>query len=163
MKAFTRRPEYDPAYIVDNYDWASLGNAQVVDVGGARGHVALCLSRRFENLTVIVQDMDKVVENAEDEIPTESRAKVKFMAHDLFAPQTLQVDAYLFRWVLHNWSDKYCVMILQALIPALKAGAKIIIQETCMPKPGAIPLWREKDLRFVFIHRSAWWLLTDNI
>lgn len=150
MKVFATRPDYDPSYIIDNYDWAILGQTQVVDVGGAKGHVAMELAKRFENLNILVQDMDKVVENAEPGVPDDLKGRVHFMAHDFFAPQTIQADVYFFRWILHNWSDKYCILILRAQIPALKPGAKLIIQDTCMPEPGAVALWREKDLRFVF-------------
>lgn len=147
MKVFAKRPEYNPSYLIDNYDWASLGQAQVVDVGGAHGHVAMELAKHFQNLNIIVQDMDKVVENAEIGLPDALRGRVSFMAHDFFAPQTIRADIFFFRWILHNWSDKYCILILRAQIPALKPGARLIIQDTCMPEPGAVPLWKEKDLR----------------
>lgn len=147
MKIFATRPDYDPSYITDHYDWAALGQAQVVDIGGGRGHIARCLARRFQDLNIIVQDMDKVIENAETELEEDVRDRVTFMIHDLFAPQTVQADVFFLRWVLHNWPDGYCVMILRALVPVLRPGVKIIIQETLLPEPGSVALWREKYLR----------------
>ncbi|EDO00422.1 hypothetical protein SS1G_14292 [Sclerotinia sclerotiorum 1980 UF-70] len=155
MKVFSTRPEYDPSYIVENYDWASLGQSQVVDIGGAQGHTAMELAKCFEGLNILVQDMDKVVENAELGVPEELKKRVHFMAHDFFAPQTVQADVFYFRWILHNWADKYCVLILRAQIPALKPGARIIIQDTCMPEPGTVPLWRERDLRAEDLNMGA--------
>ncbi|KAI0428313.1 hypothetical protein F5Y09DRAFT_343758 [Xylaria sp. FL1042] len=35
VKVFATRPEYDPIHIMNNFDWASLGQALVLDVGGA--------------------------------------------------------------------------------------------------------------------------------
>lgn len=147
MTVFATRPDYDPIFLIDNYDWGSLGQAHVVDIGGARGHVATCLLERYNNLKVTVQDMENIIENAQNEVPLELRGRINFVPHDLFSAQELRADAYLLRWVLHNWADKYCVRILRALVPALKDGARIIIQETCMPQLGSIPRWREKDLR----------------
>ncbi|KAF4633293.1 hypothetical protein G7Y89_g4831 [Cudoniella acicularis] len=155
MEVFAARPEYDPLYIIDNYDWASLGPTQVVDVGGAQGHIAMSLARRFENLNILVQDMDKVVEKAELGVPEELKGRVRFMAHDFFAPQTIQADIFFFRWILHNWSDKYCILILRAQIPVLKRGTRLIIQESCMPEPGAVALWKEKDLRAEDLNMGA--------
>jgi hypothetical protein len=40
---------------------------------------------------------------------------------------------YYFRSIFHNWADKYCVKILQNLVPALKKGARIIIHERVLP------------------------------
>lgn len=149
MQVYTIRPEYDPSFIVDHYDWASLGSAHVVDIGGSQGHIAVKLAQHYGNLTFSVQDMDKVVEGAEDGVPADLRGRIRFMAWDFFATQTVEADVYFFRWIFHNWSDKYCIKILRAQIPALRPGAKIVIQDVMMPEPGAIPLWKEKDLRLV--------------
>lgn len=150
MEVFSTRPEYDPSHITDHYDWESLGQAHIVDIGGAQGHIAMALARRFDNLNIMVQDMDKVIENAELGVPDNFKTRVRFMAHDLFEPQTIEADVFYFRWILHNWSDKYCIAILRAQIPVLKPGARLLVQETCMPEPGAVALWKEKDLRSVF-------------
>ncbi|KAL7755528.1 hypothetical protein ACKLNR_014626 [Fusarium oxysporum f. sp. zingiberi] len=149
MKAFTSRPDYDVSYVLDNYKWASLGEATVVDVGGAAGHVAIQIAQRFSAINVVVQDNERAIAGAEARVPQNLKGRVRFEAHDFFKPQVTAADAYYLRWVLHNWSDKYCVQILRALIPALRSGARIVIQDTCMPEPGTIPLWKERHLRWV--------------
>lgn len=141
--------EYNASHVVDNYDWKSLGQVKMVDIGGGAGHVTMELVKTFPNLSVIVQDMEKMVDEANADIPAELKDRFEFMVQDIFAPQTVQADIYFIRWVFHNWSDKYCALILKALIPALKPGARIIINETCMPEPGRISHWREKYLRQV--------------
>ncbi|KAI1470345.1 S-adenosyl-L-methionine-dependent methyltransferase [Daldinia caldariorum] len=146
MQVFSQRPQFNLSYITDHYDWASLGQAQIVDIGGSGGHVSKALVRKYSNLNAIVQDIEKVIEGAT--VPEELRERVKFMAHDFFDPQPVQgADVYFFRWILHNWGDKYCILILRALVPALKRGARIIVQETLMPPPGTIASWKEKNLR----------------
>lgn len=149
MKVMTSRPEFDLSYATDFYDWAPPNReAQViVDVGGAKGHLALALAERHDRLRIVVQDMASVVGGAE--VPGDQlRDRVRFMAHDLFAPQTVCADVYVFRWVFHNWPDKYCVQILRAQIPVLRPGAKLIVQEAVMPQIGAVAQWREKDFRY---------------
>lgn len=147
MKAYMGMQEYNASHVIANYDWESLGPVKMVDVGGGAGHVTMELAKHFPNLSVIVQDMEKMVEEANANIPTDVKDRFKFMVQDMFAPQTVEADVYFFRWVFHNWTDKYCALILKALIPALRPGAKIIINETCMPEPGGISHWREKYLR----------------
>ncbi|KAF2789977.1 S-adenosyl-L-methionine-dependent methyltransferase [Melanomma pulvis-pyrius CBS 109.77] len=155
MKLFATRPEYDPSFIVNGFDWDSLGSGLVVDVGGARGHIAVQLAKQFPNLKIRVQDMDKVVENADADIPEQLRDRVTFMAHDLFAPQTIHADVIYFRWIMHNWPDKQCIAILRAQIPALKTGVRIVIQDVCFAEPGTIPLWREKFQRMEDLNMAA--------
>jgi len=156
MKVMTSRPEFDLSFATDFYDWAALDRraAQVVDVGGAKGHLALALSRRYGRLRLVVQDMASVVDHlsSQDLEPGEdgtgAAGGVRFMPHDLFAPQTVRADAYVFRWIFHNWPDKYCLSILRAQIPVLRPGAKLIVQEAVMPEPGAhLARWRERDFR----------------
>ncbi|KAJ2977078.1 hypothetical protein NUW58_g7920 [Xylaria curta] len=37
--------------------------------------------------------------------------------------------AFILRYVLHNWADKYATRILQNLVPAMRKGAKLLIYE----------------------------------
>ncbi|KAJ2981742.1 hypothetical protein NUW58_g6609 [Xylaria curta] len=147
MKAFSTTSVFYITHLTDNYDWASLGKVEVVDVGGAQGHVALELAKRFENLDIPVQDIYEVVRHAENQLPGEFKNQTRFLAHDLFAPQTLSADVFIFRWVLHNWSDEHCLRILRAQIPSLKPNARIVIQDGCLPAPGTIAHWQEKYIR----------------
>lgn len=148
MAVFSARPQFSLSYITDHYDWASLGQAHLVDLGGSLGHVSIALATKFPNLSTIVQDMESVLENVT--APKQLGDRCRFMAHDFFAPQPVKgADVYFLRWILHNWSDKYCILILRALLPALRPGARVIIQEILMPEPGAIAMWKEKSLRYV--------------
>lgn len=71
------------------------------------------------------------------------------MAHDFLTEQPVHgADVYFFRWILHNWSDKYCVKILKNLIPALKPGAKVVINDNVLPQPGVLSQWQEERLRY---------------
>ncbi|CAI6227371.1 unnamed protein product [Periconia digitata] len=146
MQVFTQRPQFDMRYLTDSYDWASLGKAQVVDIGGSSGHASIAIANRFPNLSFIVQDMEMVVKNAT--APPDIQDRIRFMPYNLFTPQPVYgADVYFMRWIMHNWSDKYVRLMLGALFPALKLGARVIIQESLMPEPGAVALWKEKNLR----------------
>lgn len=131
------------------FDWGSLPpNATVVDVGGAQGHVSIHLARAFPHLQFIVQDIEAVVQNAEHKIPEDVRERVKLMAHDMFKEQTVsEADVYLFRYVLHDWPDKYCVQILRNLLTAFKNGAMVVVQDHIMPEPGSMSLLEDMQLR----------------
>ncbi|KAI3324566.1 sterigmatocystin 8-O-methyltransferase [Xylariaceae sp. AK1471] len=149
METSTSSYEYDAVHAINNYDWASLGKATVVDVGGSQGHVAIQLAKHFGNLEIVVQDIETVVDGADGKLPEELRGRLHFEAHDFFQPQIVKADVYFLRLVLHNWSDKYAVRILRALIPALKHGSRVVIMDACMKERGVLPLWKEKIVRTV--------------
>ncbi|KAF2757494.1 S-adenosyl-L-methionine-dependent methyltransferase [Pseudovirgaria hyperparasitica] len=152
MKVMTARPEFDLAYGVNNYDWGALGKALVVDVGGSKGHFAIALARRYENLRFIVQDMAHMLGDGPEEI---SADRLEFMAHSLFDPQSVQADVFIFRWVFHNWSDEYCVRILKAQLPSMKPGARLILLEAILPESGTVGYWKESELRSLDLEMAS--------
>ncbi|RYC60928.1 hypothetical protein CHU98_g5281 [Xylaria longipes] len=150
MKSLDHVPGCGDAFVAKAYDWASLGDVYIVNLGGQRGSVAIDLASKFENVKLLVQDSAIVIEGADSAVPSQLKERVQFMKHELFENQTVQADVYFFRMILRSWGDKYAVNILKAQIPALKPGAKILIQDACMPGPNsASPLWRERVMRSV--------------
>jgi O-methyltransferase domain len=174
MSLFHERPGLDMKYLLDGYEWVSRGvratrgaaeeeamNGAVVatangvreppttifvDVGGSHGPVSIALAERYPSFQCIVQDLPEVIEKAK--APPGVASRVKFMAHDFFEPQPVcGADIYYFRWILHNWSDKYAVRILRSLVPAMKHGARVIVSEYCVPPRGAVSLYRERNVR----------------
>ncbi|KAF1841298.1 S-adenosyl-L-methionine-dependent methyltransferase [Cucurbitaria berberidis CBS 394.84] len=130
------RPDEPFHMLLDNYPWHDVET--FVDVGGSHGSIAVALAERFPHIKCVVQDLpDTVVEGASRLAPA-LKDRVEFMAHDFFTAQAATADVYYFRSIFHNWSDKYCIKILQALIPALKHGARIIIHERMLPPHDAL-------------------------
>ncbi|KAK3986043.1 S-adenosyl-L-methionine-dependent methyltransferase [Cladorrhinum sp. PSN332] len=142
MRFVTRRPELGPELVVDAFPWDSLPRpgGKVVDVGGSHGLVCIELARRFPGLEFVVQDLDEpVVRDADARKPSEVADRVSFMTHDFFTPQPVRgADVYFLRAVLHNWSDGYAVRILRNLIPGLKRGAKVVINDVVVPEAGSM-------------------------
>ena len=144
-------PGYQLEYLLDGYDWAGLGNVTVVDIGGFKGRISIALADKFPNLNMLVEDMGMNEQEAHAAVPAHLKDRVNFKVHDMFSPQTVTADVYYIRQVLHDWPDKYSIKVLRQQIPCLKKGAKILLNESLLPEaPGSsLPLWREKDLRFV--------------
>ncbi|GAB1200381.1 hypothetical protein APSETT444_009752 [Aspergillus pseudonomiae] len=150
MKFYTGPiPAYSPSFLIKGYPWASLPDgAVVVDLGGSDGHIARLISNANPGMRVVVQDVSSVVEEARATMQAENRA-VEFHVHDFFNPQPIVADLYLFRWVLHDWSDKYVVKILRQLVPALRTGAKVVVNESLCPDSGSLPIATERYIRYM--------------
>ena len=134
-----------PLNATKEYDWAKLGKAKVVDVGGARGPVSISLAREFPDLSFVVQDLEDIVVEGQRELPEDLKERIEFMPHDFFTAQPVKnADVYYYRGCFHNWPDKYAVRILQALIPALKSGARVVIQDVHMPKVETLTPWQRR-------------------
>jgi hypothetical protein len=133
-------------HVIDGYDWASLGKATIVDIGGGIGSASKSLARAFPELNFVVEDRPDVIANALVEPDLEGR--VKFIEHDFFTEQPVKnADIYFIRRVFMEQANEQGVRILKALLPAMKSGARVLIQEAAVPDPGTCPLWIERRLR----------------
>ncbi|TRX96512.1 hypothetical protein FHL15_002784 [Xylaria flabelliformis] len=148
MRSFTEGTGFELDHIVNNFPWGDIKDGTVVDVGGSQGFASFAIARQFPSVKCVVQDLEPVVLAAEKETPPELAGRVKFMTHDFFKEQPVSgADVYFFRWIFHNWSDKYSIEILRKQIPALKPGAMIVINDNVLPKPGVLSDWQEDRLR----------------
>ncbi|RAK70971.1 S-adenosyl-L-methionine-dependent methyltransferase [Aspergillus fijiensis CBS 313.89] len=112
-----------------------------------KGNVSSLVAQDYPELQFIVQDLPSMIVGAAESLPNEVRDRMSFQAHDFFTPQPVRADAYLFRNIFPNWSDSPGVRILQALIPALRPGAWIIVNDYLLPEPGLLSLVKERAVR----------------
>jgi hypothetical protein len=138
------RPGDNVRHLIDNFPW---GNTRLlVDVGGAKGTVGIEIAGYIPGLTVVVQDKPEVIKDTT--VPKDVRGRVQLMEHDFFKEQPVRgADIYLLRNVLHDWSNKYAARILLNLIPALKKGARVLVNDRCLPPPGALSLYKSRQPR----------------
>ena len=91
----------------------------------------------------------QVISQAEQALPVNLQDRIRFQTHDFFQPQPVHgADVYLLRHVLHDWSNKYARKILQALIPALKPGAKVVLNDRIIPGYGEAHYLKEREARY---------------
>lgn len=132
MRYFGSHEAFRLEHLVCGYPWAAIDRpgARVVDVGGGQGWVARALAEATRHVTFVVQDLAGTVRDGRAILPRELEGRVEFEEHDFFAEQTVRgADVYFLRWILHDWSDKYAVRILRALVPALEVGGRVVVYE----------------------------------
>jgi hypothetical protein len=144
MSFYTTGEGYALRHLTSGYPWADIPSGTVVDLGGSHGDAAFALARAHPHLKLVVQELPEVVANS---VPAEG-LNVAFMAHSIFEEQPVKgAEVYLYRWIMHNWPDEYCVKILKALVPALKKGARVLVMDMVMPPPGMLPNDLDRKLR----------------
>ena len=140
---------FEPEHVVSGYDFESFGHSLFVDVGGSHGHVSIAIAKAHPNIQCIVQDMPATIASGEAQLPPGLKERVSFMAHDFWNEQPVKNgDIYYFRWIFHDWSDAYAVKILRQLVPALKAGSRVLINDICIPPQGMLSPYKERWIRY---------------
>lgn len=148
-------------HILAGFDWASLGEAIVVDVAGNVGACSLKIAEANPKLKMIVQDLPEVVKRAQDPsttmIPEPLRDRFTFMVQDFFEPQVVKnADIYFQRMNYHNYSDKYSVKILQSIVSAMGPHSRIVISDQMLPPPGVAPAPVERFMRAQDLQMLLW-------
>ncbi len=149
MRFMTRGSLYDINHLINGYDWSALDKAgsTVVDIGGGHGGVSRALAGATNHLHLVVQDLPGTVKEGESLLREELKERITFMPHDFFTPQPVkEADVYFFRFILHNWSDNYCIQILRNLLPAMKEGSRVVIYEFLISEM-ATTSWSQKQGR----------------
>lgn len=147
---------YSMNNLIDSYDFGSIGHDTIVDVGGSHGQVSIAVARKYPDIKCIVQDLPDTIIGLDSRVRDDLKGRVTGMEYDFLTPQPVEgADVYLFRWIFHDWSDKYCVKILQNLIPALKKGAEIVINDICIPQLGQLGIAADQALRLMDISMKA--------
>ena len=137
-------------HFVREYDFSKLPtDALFVDVGGSHGGVAIRVANSNPSLRCIVQDLSEPAINAgKAKLPEALEGRVDFMVHNFWKEQPVRgADVYFFRFIFHDWADSYVVKILKNLVPALKKGSRVVINDICVPSKGTLSLYRERSLR----------------
>ena len=133
MGFFTQGDSWDLRHMLTAFDWPSVDKPGdvVVHIGGGNGQISQYLARHTSNTRFVVQDLPYVVSEAPAKLPKDLKDRIDFVNHDFHTPQTMNPPpaAFLLRYILHNWSDKYSVNILKSLVPAMRKGSKVLIYE----------------------------------
>ena len=117
-------------------------------MGGNQGYISIAIAEKFPDLKFIVQDTAGMrTPETIGKIPDHLADRVSLTTHDFFTPQTVEAEVYFFRSIFHGFADKYCVKILQALRPALRKGAKVVINDGALPEPLTAGYIEERSLR----------------
>lgn len=129
---------------------------QVSAILTCTGGFSLQLSHLYPNLSFVVQDRAPVLAQGESTVwPREnpsalSSGRVQFTPHDFFSPNPVKnADVYWLRYIIHDWSDDYCVQILSAIKSAMGPNSRILICDQVMnttlgspeldPAPAPLP------------------------
>ncbi|KAF2464730.1 S-adenosyl-L-methionine-dependent methyltransferase [Lindgomyces ingoldianus] len=133
----------DVRFVPPAYKWEDVDT--LVDVGGGTGDVAVTLAKAFPRLRITVEDQAQSIATGKSTLPAELQDRIQLVERDFFEPRMVEPDlisktkTYFLRMILHNWPDKDVARIIQPLLPSVRAGARLLIMEMMVPRPGTVP------------------------
>jgi len=109
----------------------------LVDVGGAHGHLLATILGRHRKLHGVLYDQPQVVEAARESgfIAAPGIAeRCQVESGNFFEHVPAGADAYLMKYVIHDWNDEQCVRILGLCRLAMAPGGRVLVVEHVVPR-----------------------------
>ncbi|MEH2374007.1 methyltransferase [Nostoc sp.] len=114
--------------IINNYDFSSFNT--VVDVGGGQGSLITTILKANLKLKGILFDVPNVIENAKPRLQKESYAeRCTTIAGNFFESVPSGGDAYLLKFIIHDWDDEKSLLILKNCHQAMPEDGKLLLFE----------------------------------
>jgi hypothetical protein len=136
------------ATIVASYDFSSLGT--IVDVGGGDGSLIASILQANPGMKGVLFDLPHVVAGARRRIEAEGLAeRCEVVAGDAFTSVPSGGDAYLLKWIIHDWDDERSVAILKNCYQAMAAHSKVLLIEAVIPRGNAPSFHKLMDLNML--------------
>ena len=122
----------------------------IVDVGGGRGALALGLLEAYPHLRGVVFDQPAVAAAAKQVIEAAGLAgRCEAIGGDFFTSVPEGGDAYLAKYILHDWDDERCVAILRACRRAVSADGRLLVIELLVPPGEARSYAKSQDVNML--------------
>lgn len=119
------------AEVLAAYDFS--GFHKIVDIGGGRGHLLSAILETSPDSTGVLFDLPRVIADA-TKLGVHPRCQL--VPGDFFVALPEGGDAYIMKWILHDWDDANCARILANCRRAIMPGGKLLLVESVVPPPG---------------------------
>ena len=149
-EAMTNMTMQVAAAVVAAYDFTQFGT--LVDVGGGSGSLLMTILRANPALRGILFDVPHVVEEAQKKIAGAGLAeRCRVEAGDFFQAVPPAGDAYLLKWIIHDWDDAQSVTILRNCHRAMAKNGKLLLVEAVIPRGNASSFPKFMDLTMLVV------------
>jgi O-methyltransferase/methyltransferase family protein len=119
--------------ILSLFDFSSFKT--VVDVGGGHGGLITTILKANPNAKGILFDAPQVVEGAPPKLEQAGVAdRCEVVAGDFFKAVPAGGDAYVMKWIIHDWEDEKAITILKNCRAQMKPDARLIIVDCVVPE-----------------------------
>jgi hypothetical protein len=119
---------YTTAAILEAYDFSRFRS--VIDVGGGTGTLLAAILQKHPTLRGMLFDLPHVIERAPDVLRAAGVSdRCELAAGGFFEGVPGGHDAYLLKWIIHDWDDARAIAILRACHGAMSGRGTLLLVE----------------------------------
>ena len=136
------------AAVVEAYDFS--GFEKIVDVGGGHGGLLTPILKENARARGVVFDQPQVADGAHAAMEAEGLAdRVEVSGGDFFEAVPEGGDAYVLKFIVHDWDDERAITILRNCHHAMRDGGRLLLVETVVPEAEGPPLPKLMDVHML--------------
>lgn len=136
--------------VLEAYDFAPF--RVVADVGGGEGKILRMVLDRFPDTQGVLFDQAHVISDGVDKgLWAPYAARVSLTPGDFFQSDLPSADAYVMKYILHDWDDEHCVRLLRNLKRSMLPGSRLIILEQVLSDELNVPQFAKVNDLFMHV------------
>ena len=119
------------------------GIRTLVDVGGGHGSLLAAILKANPKLQGVLFDQPSVIARARKDRHLNAKGIAKrctLQSGSFFDAVPSGSDAYIMKYILHDWNDEQCVKILKNCRAAMNEKGRVLVVDNVIP-PGNHPNW----------------------
>lgn len=136
---------YETAAMLDAYDFTGIN--VLADIGGGNGSLISAVLARYPNMQGVLCDLGHVVGRTKENVKAADLAdRCSVIEGNFFESVPAGADAYLFRHIVHDWTDEQSIQILGHCRKVIPANGKLLIVDCVVPAGNTPSLSKEYDI-----------------
>ena len=127
-------------------------HARLVDVGGAHGHLLAAILRRYKKLRGVLYDQPQVVAGAAASGFISApgvRERCEVVGGSFFESVPAGADAYLMKYIIHDWDDAKCARVLGHCRDAMAPGGRVLVVDRVIAPGNAFDWSKWLDINMM--------------
>jgi hypothetical protein len=134
--------------ILRGYDFSPF--SKIVDVGGGDGSLIAGILKANPATQGVVFDLPHAIMRAQQRLEAAGLMnRCQAVAGDFFESVPAGGDAYVLKWIIHDWDDERAVTILKNCRRAMPQVAKLLLIEAVIPAGNAPSFHKFMDLNML--------------
>jgi hypothetical protein len=126
--------------VAASFDWSRF--PVIADIGGGIGAQISSILDAHPSCRGILFDQPAVVAEATD-------SRIERVGGDFFKEVPVRADAYVMRWILHDWSDDECVALLNNVRKSASPDARLMVVDSVIPETPGFDMGKWMDLNMM--------------
>jgi len=127
--------------VATSFDWSRF--PIIADIGGGIGSQLSCILDTHPSCRGILFDQPAVVAEAPE------HGRMERVGGDFFEEVAVLADAYVMRWVLHDWSDEESVGLLTNVRSVAANESRLMVVESVIPETPEFDMGKWMDLNMM--------------